>query len=208
VEEAKKSRELPRAKINHSISQISPATTLPQGRITLSIEKKHPNDLRVLATLLAMPEADALDALRDMLPATHWLAEGLPELERMPLEHWQAEHTRLFVSGYPKTPCPPFESAYRQGTMGGTAASDLGGLYRRAGLQAADVPADYLGTMLECAAYLKEQGMDDLFRELLDEHMEKWVPRFARDLQDQADLALYRDLGAQLGLLFPAPNHD
>jgi TorA maturation chaperone TorD len=62
--------------------------------------------------------------------------------------------------------------------------------------------------MLECAAYLKEQGMDDLFRELLDEHMEKWVPRFARDLQDQADLALYRDLGAQLGLLFPAPNHD
>jgi len=69
--------------------------------------------IRVLAALLSMPEDDALAALRDMQQTAPWLESSLPELERMPLEHWQAEHTRLFISAYPKTPCPPYESAYR-----------------------------------------------------------------------------------------------
>lgn len=164
-----------------------------------------PNRLRVLAALLAMPEEESLDALRDMRPQAPWLEFSLPELERIPLEHWQAEHTRLFVSGYPKTACPPYESAYRQGMMGGSRVDDLAGLYRRAGLQAEDVPADYLGTMIECAAYLREQGMDDLLGELAEEHLEVWAPRFARDLQDQAGLDLYRALGKQIEGLFPEP---
>jgi len=161
-----------------------------------------PERLRILAALLAMPADDALDALRNMQDQAPWLASSLPELENTPLEHWQAEHTRLFVTGYPKTPCPPYESAYRQGTMVGTAFADLAGLYRRAGLRATEVPPDYLGTMLECAAYLQDQGMDELLRELVEEHMRRWVPRFAQDLRDQALLGLYRDLGERLGALF------
>jgi len=168
----------------------------------------NPSQMRVLAALLAMPADDACDALRDMLPVAPWLGPGLPELERMSLEHWQAEHTRLFVSGYPKTPCPPFESAYRHGTMGGTTAGDLRELYRRAGLEAKDAPADYLGTMLECAAYLKEQQMDDLQAELLEQHLGRWVARFARDLTENAKLDLYRELGVQLGHLFPPSDSD
>lgn len=162
-----------------------------------------PNQLRILAALLAMPEDDALDALRDMRPLAPWLEPALPELERIPLIYWQAEYTRLFISAYPRIPCPPYESAYRQGTMGGASAAELADLYHRAGLQAMDVPADYLGALLECAAYLKEQGMDDLFRELTEEHLGLWLPRFARDLRDQAGLALYRALGRQLGSLVP-----
>jgi len=167
-----------------------------------------PDQLRILAALLAMPEDDALDALRDMRPSAPWLEPSLPELERIPLTHWQAEYTRLFISAYPRTPCPPYESAYRQGTMAGTAATELADLYRRAGLQAVDVPADYLGTMLECAAYLEEQGLEDLLRELTEEHLALWLPRFARDLCDQAELVLYRALGRQLATLIPeSPDH-
>jgi TorA maturation chaperone TorD len=155
-----------------------------------------------------MPECDALDVLRDMLAQAPWLRSSLPELEQTPLEHWQAEHTRLFISAFPKTPCPPYESAYRQGTMGGSVAADLADLYRRAGLRASEVPADYLGTMLEFAAFLMEQGMDDLLRELTDEHLRLWVPRFARDLQDQARLDLYRALGAHIEKLLAEPADD
>ena len=150
-----------------------------------------------------MPETDALEALRDVREQAPWLESSLPELERIPLEQWQAEHTRLFINAYPKTPCPPYESAYRQGTMGGTVPGELSDLYRRAGLRAADVPADYLGTMLECAAYLIDQGMHELLKELVEGHMRHWVPRFARDLQDQAGLELYRALGGQIADLFP-----
>lgn len=167
-----------------------------------------PNQLRIFAALLAMPEDDALDAVRDMQTSAPWLEPCVSELEQTPLDHWQAEHTRLFLSGYPKTPCPPFQSAYRQGIMGGTAAADLGGLYRRAGLKATDVPADYLGAMLECAAYLEEQGMDDLLTELRAEHLERWIPGFGRDLEENARLGLYRDLGVRLRQLFPPHGHE
>lgn len=162
------------------------------------------DQLRILAALLAMPADDALDALRDIRQGAPWLQTSLPELEQIPLDRWQAEHTRLFLSGYPKTPCPPFESAYRQGTMGGTSARDVEDLYRRAGLRSSEAPADYLGTMLECAAYLQEQGKHDLLRELREDHLERWLPRFAGDLVNSAELGLYRELGVQLGLLFPA----
>jgi TorA maturation chaperone TorD len=160
--------------------------------------------LRTLAALLSQPEDDALDALRDLLPQAPWLAEVVAELEGIPLERWQAEHTSLLLNGWPRTPCPPFESAYRHGQMGGSSATDLGNLYRRAGLRATEAPPDYLGTLLECAAWLAEQPDGaPLLRELEQEHLDRWVPRFARDLQANARLVLYRALGERLAALFP-----
>jgi len=175
--------------------------------------------LRRLAILLALPEEGALEALREMAEQAHWLGESVAELAMLPLDRWQAEHTRLFISGYPKTSCPPFESAYRQGQMGGTAATDLQGLYRRAGLAATEVPADYLGTLLDCAAYLTDlaqnrvEGSVDclaatLLTELWDDHLNRWLPRFARDLSTHASLLLYRELGAQLAQICPESADD
>ncbi len=60
---------------------------------------REPEQLRVLAALLAHPAEDALDALRDLLPRAPWLAECIVELEGPTLEGWQGEHTRLFVNG-------------------------------------------------------------------------------------------------------------
>lgn len=172
-----------------------------------------PAHLRRLATLLAMPEQGALEALREIAPDVSWLNAALESLERLPLEHWQAEHTRLFVAGYPKTPCPPFESAYRQRQMSGAFAQDLQGLYQRAGLEAREIPADYLGAELELAAFLLDQRRDDstgclvaeLERELWEDHLGRWLPRFARDLIEHAQLPLYRLLGEQLAWLCPEP---
>ncbi|AGA89777.1 hypothetical protein Thimo_0949 [Thioflavicoccus mobilis 8321] len=64
-----------------------------------------PDVLRRLAGLLAQPADDALDLLRDWLPAAPWLAQAIAELAALPLAEWQGEHTRLFINGYPKTPC-------------------------------------------------------------------------------------------------------
>ncbi|EXJ14171.1 TorD/DmsD family molecular chaperone [Imhoffiella purpurea] len=171
-----------------------------------------PEDLRCLAILLSMPEEGALEALREMAEQAPWLKSAVAELEGMPLDRWQAEHTRLFVNGYPKTPCPPFESAYRQGQMGGTMASDLAAFYRRAGLEPEGAAADYLGTLLDCAAYLADlvrsaepdSGqclIDALERELWEEHLFRWLPRFAGDLRQASELRLYRVLGERLGAM-------
>ncbi len=94
--------------------------------------------------------------------------------------------------------------------MGGTSAAALASLYRRAGLQANEAPPDYLGTMLECAAWLAEQeDGGELLRELEDDHLSRWVPRFARDLRDRSELLLYRALGGQIARSFPGTEgHD
>ena len=173
----------------------------------------HPasQQILILAGLLAFPEPDAREALRDLLPLAPWLAESLAELDRLPLDQWQGEHTRLFTSGYPKTPCPPFESVYRQGRMGGTVVAELEELYRRAGLEARGAPADYLGTLLECLAILAagdhpaqddlaqdDSAREGLRRSLWNDHLSRWLPRFAQDLQVHGELRLYRDLGERL----------
>jgi hypothetical protein len=68
---------------------------------------RDPRQLYILSALLAFPEDDALDALRDLLPVAPWLSPAIEDLAPRTLEQWQGEHTRLFLSGYPKTPCPP-----------------------------------------------------------------------------------------------------
>nr|VFK07219.1 MAG: chaperone TorD involved in molybdoenzyme TorA maturation [Candidatus Kentron sp. LPFa] len=163
------------------------------------------NHLRFLAGLLAAPEAESLSALAELADEHAWLREPVAELSDLGLPHWQAEHTRLFISNYPKTLCPPFESAYR----GGAPSGELKGLYLRIGLEANDISTDYLGAMLECAAYLLEEPEfvhnHDLWHELWDEHLAKWVPRFSNDLIHVPNcLLLYHRLGEEFSILFPA----
>ena len=161
-------------------------------------------ELRALAALLALPDSDGLEALEWMVEATPWLAPSVEELKELPLDRWQAEHTRLFINGFPKTPCPPFESAYRHGQMGGMAVDELETLYSRSGLDPGDIPADYLGVMLEYAAHLEGREAEAELREALwKEHFARWLPRFANDLRTHARLRLYRDLADRLATYFP-----
>jgi len=161
-----------------------------------------PETLRLLSGLLASPGSGSLAVLRELAGEHAWLAEPVAELEQTRLDEWQSEHGRLFISGHPKTVCPPFESAFLGGAMFGDACDQLGDLYRRIGLQADEgVPPDYLGTLLECAAYLREQPCghsSELLQELWREHVAPWVPRYGTVLQQESRLLLYRQLGQQL----------
>jgi TorA maturation chaperone TorD len=160
-----------------------------------------PETLRLLSGLLASPGSDSLAVLRELAGEYAWLGEPASELERTSLEEWQAEHARLFISGHPKTVCPPFESAFLSGALFGAACDQLSDLYRRAGLQAEGAPPDYLGTLLECAAYLQEQPCghsNELLQELWGGHLAAWLPRIGLVLQQESQLLLYRQLGQQL----------
>lgn len=168
--------------------------------------------LRILALLLAHPGEESLAALEEMAREEPWLAPALDELEKLPLETWQAEHTRLFLNGWPRTPAPPFESAWRSGQLDGSACEELEQLYRSAGLSATGAPADYLGTQLEFSAWLLEQGdPGNLVPVLWEEHLAQWLPGFCEKLEAASDLQLYALLAAELQRLLPPdgnPNHE
>ena len=162
-------------------------------------------ELRILASLLDAPDMDAKEAVLELAAYYDWLKPAAEELEKLSLGEWQAEHTRLFISGYPATPCPPFESVYLSGRMHGPQERSLKDLYRRLDLSASGVPADYLGTLLECAAHLSadpENGKP-FWSELWDGHLGLWVPRFCRELQEESRLVLYRIVAERLCVLFP-----
>jgi len=157
--------------------------------------------LRLFAILLASPERDSAEVLSELRIDHSWLKKACDQLAGFSLAHWQAEHTRLFVTGFPKTACPPFKSAYHGQGLHSSAAEDLAGFYRELGLFAQDMPPDYLGTLLECWAFLIEQSHDGAAKTLWAEHLAPWLPRFASDLKESSQLELYRALADQLDAL-------
>lgn len=159
-------------------------------------------ELRVLAGLLAHPQGDALDNVREWSVHCPWLVESVVELQGISLEEWQGEHTRLFINGFPRTIAPPFLSVWSEGVMGGNKVGVLQQVFREAGLEPVEgMPADYLGTLLEFLAYLQggtsvPGSMDGaVFRE---QFIRPWIQRFVTALREGSGLRLYRSLADRL----------
>jgi TorA maturation chaperone TorD len=156
--------------------------------------------LRLLAGLLAAPGPEGLPILNELAREHTWLEPACRELEGLGPEDWIAEHGRLFINGFPKTPCLPFESAQLNGVMHGPATGQMAMLYARYGLAAKDdLPADYLGTMLEFGALLADEACHaDVSLELWQGHLLRWLPGYGQTLMEESRLILYRLLGAGL----------
>lgn len=158
--------------------------------------------LRLLAGLLAAPGEESLAALGTLDVCLPWLEPARRELAGIALDEWRAEHTRLFINGFPRTPCLPFESAQLEGLMPGPSTEAVNALYRKLGLEIDEVFPDYLGAMLECAAYLTEsEPRLDVEEILWRDHLSRWLPAYGENLQAESRLALYRGLGHELAAL-------
>ena len=70
------------------------------------------------------------------------------------------------------------------------------------------MPPDYLGTLLECWAFLTEQANHEALATLWTQHLASWVPRYASDLQQHGELVLYRQYGEQLESLCALQRRD
>jgi len=134
------------------------------------------------------------------------LAAGLDDLETVPLDNLQGEHTGLFVNNYPHVPCPPYESAYREKTLVGNATAAAAHTYRQWGLEVDNEFADYAGAELEFMAFVIRMSEEDdqtdtmpAQKTFLTNHLLTWMPKFAADIQRAAKLDLYRAFGKLLG---------
>ena len=163
---------------------------------------------------LCKPDRETLDSWRALL------SEAVPDilldlkdaLEKIDmasdseLEDLLWEYTRLFIGPY-KLPCPPWESVYTspKRLMMQEAYDEVRDYYNKAGLTVNNqgIMADHIGAELNFLAVVlqkahsdtkKEQYYRDLTRGFLDEHVIKWIPQFARDMEDAADLLFYKTL--------------
>ncbi len=156
---------------------------------------------RFCAMALAEPGNESLELLQEQAHHPEWLAPALRELAALPLDVWQGEHTRLFI--FPAL-CPPFASAYlEEGILNGHRAAALERFYGDLGLLPTGLPADYLGTICECAAFLWEQGRSEVLQGFCHDTLGDWLDRFLDDLMTQSELLFYRGLAQELaGLVY------
>ena len=163
---------------------------------------------------LCKPDRETLDIWRALL------SEAVPDIlsdlkntldkidmtSNSELEDLLWEYTRLFMGPY-KLPCPPWESVYTspKRLMMQEAYDEVRDYYNKAGLTVNNqgIMADHIGAELNFLAVVlqkahsdpkKEQYYRDLTRGFLDEHVIKWIPQFARDMEDAADLLFYKTL--------------
>ncbi len=162
-----------------------------------------PEQLQLFSLLLSAPQEDSLALLEPLSRQHTWLSAPLNELQDLSLQQWQGEHTALFINGYPHTVAPPFLSALQSGQMGGSEEEAMREFYYRLGLEADGMPADYLGTLFECAAWLlqqEEQSND--FADLWNNYLYPVIPDFANRLIEHQGLRLYQEMGRQLSQIY------
>ena len=122
------------------------------------------------------------------------------------LEDLLWEYTRLFIGPY-KLPCPPWESVYTspKRLMMQEAYDEVRDYYNKAGLTVNNqgIMADHIGAELNFLAVVlqkansdpeKEQYYRDLASGFLAEHIIKWIPQFAQDMENAADISFYKTL--------------
>ncbi len=122
------------------------------------------------------------------------------------LEDLQIEYTRLFINNAEGVPCPPYESAYLDGQLLTTATAAVANFYAGWGIKHAQETADFLPIELQFLAYLLElaaqseapESVEQAYRQFESEHLLRWLPQFAADLEKHARLDCYRELGRRL----------
>ncbi len=148
-------------------------------------------NLRLLSLLLAPPGQDLVRLLRSDpgLPGGgEWLARYQDDGEL--LEHMQEEHTRLFVTGFPRLAAPPYAAEYLDEEPGRLLAS-LEEQLAATGLQVSGRGTgrpDHLRVLLEAAGHLADARGRHVF---LDRYLVPWLPVYRERLESAARLPLY-----------------
>ena len=161
-------------------------------------------EFKFLSQVMAYPDGKFLKALLEInkkIPPNISFVDDLIKIaERENLSELQAEHTRLFISGYPTTPCPPYESFFLEGRLFGNANSIVQNVYSKWAIDVEPALSDHIATEFEFVALLKALSeTSDNYNEAIEtvniffnEHILKWVPNFAKTLKTNTQNKFYK----------------
>jgi TorA maturation chaperone TorD len=168
-------------------------------------------EYQFLSLCLLYPRPDLGPQLREAAAATGqpWAAAMVEAFAEETLETLQIEHTRLFVNNIEGVPCPPYEAAYIDGHLLTKTTAAVAAFYEAWGLQQALETADYLPVELQFVAYLLElesqaedaKPIEAARQQFITEHLLRWLPRFAADLQENAQITFYQKTGIHLAAI-------
>ncbi len=125
----------------------------------------------------------------------------------------KVEYTKLFITSYPKVPCPPYESVYRTEDRLTMRESTLDVLrfYNRFKLNLSEEfkePPDHVAVELEFMYFLTSEevkawrkgNQTEAYRyleaeaEFLSNHLIKWIPNFCRCVKENGKILFYKSV--------------
>ncbi|HPT69475.1 MAG TPA: molecular chaperone TorD family protein [Syntrophomonas sp.] len=164
--------------------------------------------------LFCYPEPGTMqENLNEMIRIMQWgnsrnipgIVKIIDEIEqgRLNWEALQIDYTRLFINSFPQTKAQPFAGWYLGDTeLFGDQERKMRSFYADYGVymdEEMTAPADHIMVELEFAALLldsyEKTGDAKLYlalHELIDDHMSRWIPPFAKEIGLYAESDFYR----------------
>jgi len=98
-------------------------------------------------------------------------------------EELEAEYTSLFITGYPKTPCPPYFSAYQTGMVVSEYSNKLYDLYEEYGIELSNEQfPDFVPTMMEFMTLLLTNDLEKEAKSFYKEYL-SWLDEFSSNIK-------------------------
>ena len=98
-------------------------------------------------------------------------------------ENLEAEYTSLFITGYPKTPCPPYYSAYQTGLMVSEHTEELYDIYEKYGIELSNEQfPDFIPTMMEFLTLLLSNNLEEEAKGFYSKYL-SWLSEFADNIK-------------------------
>jgi TorA maturation chaperone TorD len=108
----------------------------------------------------------------------------------------ESEFVRLFVNAMPEVPCPPYASVYLEGELYGSVTNRVRDLYRKWGVDTAEVPdhfaveAAFMAGLLTAAGNHRDAASDLAW---LQDHLRRWAPTFLARVQEEDRTGVYAE---------------
>ncbi len=177
----------------------------------LSLLLQYPSDDTIKALIKANREKLIENLLKPLVKSDDLLEHLIEEIKEMNKEdkilNLRKEYTRLFISSFPKVPCPPYESIYvsQERIVMTDEVEDILNLINRWGLKLSDNFKDlpeHVAVELELASFLSKELTELTDKESMEiaekdyitllNHLRRWIPKFEECVKRESREEFYR----------------
>jgi len=158
----------------------------------------------ILGKLLTYPTKDLSIEIKKVISQSKNKGEFdlvekiLSYLDKTNIEHLESEYTSLFVTGYPKTPCPPYFSAYQTGLVVSDFTEELYKIYENYGIELSNEQLpDFIPIMMEFMTLLLSNNLEEEAKNFYDKYL-SWVSVFAENIKKNTKEEYFINIANQL----------
>lgn len=110
----------------------------------------------------------------------------------------EGEYTSLFITGYPKTPCPPYYSAHQTGLVVSEHSEELHNIYEEYGIELSnDQFPDFIPTMMEFMTLLLTNELVKEASKFYKKYL-LWVSEFSENIKRNTENEYFINIANEL----------